>query len=70
MQVSGASTLRSQGHPDLDGSVSIEGRGMCGRLGMWDVVWCLERVFWYPLMINIRYDKQTLLRWDNGLSST
>lgn len=48
MQVSGASTLRSQGHPDLDGrGVSIEGRAMSGRLGMWDVVWCLERVFWY-----------------------
>ena len=46
--VSAAGTLRSQGHTDLEGrGVSIEGRGIYGRLGMWDVVWCLERVFWY-----------------------
>lgn len=37
--VSAASTLRSQGHTDLEGrGVSIEGRGIYGRLSMWDVV--------------------------------
>ena len=51
--VSAASTLRSQGHTDLEGrGVSIEGRGIYGRLSMWDVV---------SLMTNILYDKTDML---------